>query len=464
MELLINNVVIDTNKLLNRLLYVEDYLKSHNIIGRYHKISLFDEGLIKKWRVRYRDVISNLKAIGVINQTTSPQTGKLLTKYHFDKSLYLITILTCIGISALDSHNIKKAKKEGIDFLSIVNSVDNQLKQIGSELYKSNKKYEQMIIDFVYKTLDVLIPTKSIQLINHYDKQKVSLVLFYENNQENIPLPSNDDELRLELRKILFGTFNKRSQKDISSSIQNVLSLSNLSSISSSSSISSTPLLPLSSSHSYLYNSCRYIDLFIENYCISLLSQKGKALLKKNEYTYEIEECLKEIKGFGITLFSVNTKTFDALKDYWNDENTFERTVRQGILKYLNNNSPLFKTLNELIGDINKQNPLFQYTFKPKVVIEPSLNGKSFYYKVTGRQYNPLCDVKAHNKIDEIGEAKRNTLLKQLGYDSEGYDISSTIWTITKALTNGEAQINFDLKQELVNDKYFDINGKWIGV
>ena len=455
MECVINSKKIETNVLLRNLLYLEDLIKEHFLIGRLNKgVGIKDKFLIQKWGINNKTISYYLETTGVIKQSKNDYPS--FKSYRVDKSLLLIYIFACIGISAFDRHDISKAKREGFNLNSLIEGIDSQLKNDKKERntrYTSNKKYEQRVINYIYDSLSLLVNAKEPFFTNHFNKQKTSVLLFFENSSSNTLIPTTNSDLSNQLINVLVVNIKNKKGKQIDSVTLRVKNLfqSNFNSIISLSSSSS--------SLSYLYNSVHYIDLFVEKYSDTLLSHKGKAMRKNSDSNYTIEEYLNKIKGFGYYKFSIEKNDIMNIKDSWIDDETFEKECVQTIINFLNTESPLFKKINTLIDEVNKLNPIYKFVFNPKVEIKEDKKLQTTLLKASGRQYNKLCDVKAHTKIGEIGEAKRNTLLKKFCYDTEGFDISSTIWTITKALMTKKADINFDLKQELVNEKYFDKNG-----
>lgn len=171
----------------------------------------------------------------------------------------------------------------------------------------------------------------------------------------------------------------------------------------------------------------------------------------------EIIKYLTKLPGFGVDKYSISKSKIMSLTDssyLWN-----EKQIKTTIKNYVDSVSPLVAIIQSLINEINAYKPLFKYSFSIKVEEDQTLNGKDIW-KASGRQYNKLASYRGHKILEGELESQRVSLLKRLGYDSEGYDISSTIWTTAKALITGTAEPDFDLKSQLVAEQYEDINGE----
>ena len=180
-----------------------------------------------------------------------------------------------------------------------------------------------------------------------------------------------------------------------------------------------------------------------------------------NKYVeYKIKELLIGIEGFGTTKYSISKSKIQDIENgsyLWE-----EKDIRESIKEYVESVSPLIKTIKDLIEEVNSYKPLFKYSFSFKVKGDETINGLEIW-KASGRQFNRLASYKAHTKEGNTNnEPQRHALLRRLGYDTEGYDIPSTIWTTSKALVSREANAEFDLKTELVGEKFKDVNGNVI--
>ena len=486
MKLQITNKPTNTNSLLRQIIYILHLLNKHELVGRYLNIQIKDLALLKEHQVDFNSLKENFLNLKIIKKNTKKNRTFYSSDYFYiNKNKLLIALFLCIAISSFEQRTITKIRRTNFSFDDVYEGIYKTLDEEETRLYISTNLYEQKIAKFVYESLSLVAQYYQPLFIKHNQKQKSRLYQFFEikdtksryqklletelgviDAQHNV---TTINELRLELRKTLFSNLlnDKQYILQLSNKNPNLQSLINNFNSVLLDSLSSSTFLPISSSSTsplYLYNCVVYIDKVVSLLTISLLSHKGAALKpntitkSENSQHYLINEYLDNKHGFGNSLFRIGV---NDIKEVLKTDN-LDDVIKEGIVKYAKRKSALFLKINELITQINNKKPLYKFVFKPKVKEEYSLNKKYKILKLTGRSYNDLCDVKSHCRDGNDENSERAILLKRLGYDHEGFDISSTIWTIAKALITGEANINFDLKSELLKLGCKDVNGEVI--
>ena len=457
-----------STSLIKYLFYLVELVKERQLAGRFLHVTIKDNQLIKKYKIDYKTLVQNLSTLSIIKKTKDKKESfGHADKFSINKSRLLISLVECIGINCLTLDKITDANKEGFSFLKILNGIDISIKEDSTSLYHPKGKYEQIVVEYVYDFLYQIVHSLQFHFIYLTNWNTSSIFKFFQDistgTSKYSSLSNKDINLLSNIHSSNYSLFNSL----VSLTISFFFKFSHFN-LSTPTSIQSTPLSSLhpisSSTPSYILfdNSVVYIGNLISLMSYSLLSHRSDTE-EKGPDTTEIEDYLEGIKDFGINKFSVTKKELLSLhNEYIESEEAFLKRCAYGINKYLKENSPLFQKINSLIKDINSQDPLFPFVFNPKAELEESKNKQFFYFKVSGRQYNRLCDFKAHKRKDDTEEPIRPKLLSALGYDSEGFDISSTIWTIAKALRTGIPDITFDLKQKLVDANFCDKYGEII--
>lgn len=460
MLLKIKDKNINSTSLILYLLYIEELIHDNRLFGKLKKnIQIKRADLINIYKIDYDVLKSTLSSLGIIKKDKK-QNHKYWESdtYRINKSRLLIATFACMGINCLNNYHVNNANKEGFSFLKILNGIDKSVKRDSNSLYHSKKEYEQKIVTYVYESLSILINYMQIQVVNHSDDNKTTILLFFEDiktgtnkysllSNTNHIIPTIDSSCEQLFHHLVSLTSFYFFHSTYSSSYSSSLSISSLISLSS-----------LSKSPIYINNYAVYLYNFLNKLSISLISHKSN-MNEKDIYCSDVKMHLDAFDGFGRTYFSLLKKELMPLSLRNDTEGSFLDRCEKGMVEYLNETSPLFNRINTLIEEINQYSPLYQFSFRPKLNREELLSGETTRCTISGRQYNKLCDFKAHKRVGEEIEPERPRLLKKLGYDSEGYDISSTIWTIAKAIVTGKPDISFDLKQILFEKGYLDKDG-----
>ena len=246
-----------------------DLVKEHKLTGRLINVVIKDKALISKWNINYDTMIGTCKEIEVLGKPKKEHNNVPYSRkaymYSINKSRLLISCLMCMGINLFDSNTVRRVKRSGFDFKTVLNGIDKSIKNRDEQLFTTTNKYEDQIITYVYESLQAIVNYEQIH-IKDYTWQKSSIRRFFENlntgtshyysitgNDKVLPIPTTILSLKCNLLEAMIPLFPP---------------LHSPTSFSSSSSSS----LP---SPSFLDNGPLYLNKITELMSLSLLTHRG---------------------------------------------------------------------------------------------------------------------------------------------------------------------------------------------